>query len=75
VLPELLETAPERPEMTDDVWSYFVGLSNERTEGRITSGMMHDYQWSEGVTIELWQRKAIKRLDKVFLESKDKGSD
>jgi len=70
--PELLQQAVPIPTTGADVWGHFCQLSSERSEGRITSGMMRDYEWSEGITLELWQRKAIKRLDTVLMKSKDK---
>lgn len=70
----MLKSAPECPPLAAHVWGWFLELNSERGSngmeaGRITSQMMRDWCWATGNKLELWERKAIRRLDDVFMRS------
>lgn len=41
---------------------------------RITSQNMRDWCWSSGNTLELWERKAIRRIDALWVESQNEDT-
>lgn len=41
--------------------------------GRITSTAMKDWQWASGNVLELWERKAIRAIDAVWMEAQRKA--
>lgn len=65
-MPDILADAVPIPEAGAHVWGYFCELNREAAGGRITSTMMKDFAWSSGIDLELWERKAIKRLDAAY---------
>jgi hypothetical protein len=39
---------------------------------RISSSQMKDWCWASGNTLELWERKAIRKIDSVWMEQQGK---
>lgn len=81
VKPKQLEQN-EIPEHAAHVWGYFIELHKERqgngfNEGRITATVILDWCSLYGVELDLWEIKAIGRIDSEWLrmqaERKENG--
>jgi hypothetical protein len=73
---ELLENAPPLPKQAAHVWRWFCELHVDRIRKgsppeRITATMMQTYEWAAGVELGLWERIAIRRLDRAYLTPRD----
>lgn len=73
-MPAQLANAPELPDLIAHVWGYFVELHQERGSNgmeasRITSSQMKDWCWASGNDLALWERKAIRAIDTVWMNA------
>ena len=72
IQPQALKDAPDLPEHGAHVWAYFCQLNLERGStgmgpARITSQNMKDWCWATGLTLDLWERAAIRAIDSVWM--------
>ncbi len=70
--PERLANAPPLPEDGAHVWGWFNEMNNERGSdgmniGRITARTMQDWCWATGNVLDLWERRAIRAIDIVWI--------
>lgn len=71
VKPHQLENAEPKPELAAHVWNYFLDLHDERPSNgfgvsRITSSMIKDWSDVYCIQLELWEVKAIRKIDAVW---------
>lgn len=74
--PKLLEDALEAPPLAFHLWEWFLQLNEERGSNgmgpnRITAQLMKDWCWKTGNVLELWERKAISRIDTKWMEAQN----
>ncbi len=67
-----LEAIPELPEHAAHLWQWFKDLrstlqGNGMAPPRITRHDIHAWERDELTTLQLWERRAILRLDATFL--------
>jgi len=74
-MPPQLAEAPELPEDGIHVWMYFCELSAERGGGMgpnpISSRDIQAWHELNGIQLEPWEVRLIKRLDREFLSRED----
>ena len=63
----------ELPEHASHVWGYFLDLHSQRqgngfSEGRITATMIKDWSQVYCVDLDLWEIKAINRIDGAWIK-------
>lgn len=56
------------------LWERFLKMNQERGSNgmeanQLTSQFMKDWCWANGETLELWERKAIRKLDAKWKEA------
>jgi hypothetical protein len=71
VQPELLANQPPLPPAVSHVWYWFCEAHRDRLAvgqqlGRITGAIMQSTEWTLGVHMELWEKKAIRLLDDLY---------
>lgn len=71
-LPKQLEAVQNPPELAMHVWQYFIELHKERqsngfSEGRITATAIKDWCQVYCVELDLWEVKAISRIDNEWI--------
>ena len=64
----------ECPPTATYLWRHFVDLHRERGVGmagplRLTARNIIDWAWCAGVELELWERRALRALDDLWLEA------
>lgn len=74
IMQEPLASEKEIPTQTEHVWRYFVELHSERNSNgmslnRITSTTIKDWCELNRIKLELWEIRAIKTLDNLWMES------
>jgi len=72
--PRQLIDAPELPECGRYLWMWFVDMNNSEREvsmtvSRITASSMIAWQWATGNILALWERKALRAIDAVWIEA------
>lgn len=77
-VPVELQDQPELPESAAHVWDWFLELNSERTAsmaGLNTISYSEIRAWAEleNEKLAVWEVKAIKALDRAFLNRKDKN--
>lgn len=76
VQPQLLEEAPALPPLVSHLWEWFLDLCNERENNgmaisRISSRAIRDWCWASGNQTEVWERKALRRLDAAWVRAQN----
>lgn len=67
-IPEELRVAPPCPPEVEHIWRIYCQMGQDRQQGQpITAAMMRDHEWLEGIRLSLWERKAIKLLDRIYI--------
>ena len=79
VKPQALEDAPALSPLVAHLWAWFVDLNGEREQSemsvnRITSGALRDWCWATGNRPELWERTALRMLDRLWLKEQRNGN-
>jgi len=69
-MPEMLANAVPEPEIGGHVWEYYCQIRKGMAAKDVQPMRAQDVQdfcWFYGVSLELWERIALKRIDAVFM--------